>query len=100
VIQPIKSYSVQFVADGTSEAMVIDLSLQPVLEDFKGSLPTAVLNVVATSVFTGPLTVTPGLLGQQLNLTFAEALPEFDGSSNRVIYTVTFQLVFPSIPPA
>ena len=95
MIQPVKSYTVQFVADGTSTALAMDLSLQPVYEKFRGSLPTAVIGVAATSTFTGPLTVTPSLSGTILTLTFSVAPPEFDNSSNHIVYTLTFTLVFP-----
>lgn len=93
--QPVKTYSFNFVVDGTSESLTVDLSLLPVNEDFKGSVPVAILNVSASSTFTGSLTgVTAVLSGTTVTLTFSSAPPEFDGSSNRVVYTASLMLTF------
>lgn len=93
--QPVKSYSIQFIVDGASESISFDLSLQPVIDDFRGSLPQQLLNVGASSTFTGPLAgVTGALVGTTVTLTFASAPPEFDGSNNRIVYTATMTVSF------
>jgi hypothetical protein len=94
VIQPVKSYNFAFVADGTSTSLTLDLSVLPVLEDFRGAVIESVLAPAATSTFTGALVVTAAVVGTVLTLTFSVAPPEFDGSNNRITYTASFTLAF------
>lgn len=92
MIKPIKSYSLSFVSDGTSTAAVFDLSLLPISEKFRGALPVQVLNVAVTNL--APITATAALAGAILTLTFSAPPPQLDGSSNTIIYVVTFLLAF------
>jgi hypothetical protein len=92
VIKPVKSYSLSFTSDGTSLAASFDLSLLPISEDFRGSLPNAVLVPAITNL--GIVTFTTSLVGTIVTFTFSAALPEFDLSSNLILYVATFLLAF------
>lgn len=92
MIKPVKSYSLSFTSDGSSLSAAFDLSLLPVAEDFKGALPVAVLNPAITNL--APITFTTSLSGAIVTFTFSSAPPEFDLSSNLIIYVATFLLAF------
>ena len=95
MITPVKSYSVNFIADGLSNSVAIDCSLTPVNEDFRGNAPQAVLLPVVSSVFTGVFTgVTAALVGHVVTLTFGTIPPKLDGSGNLVVYSGTFLLQY------
>ena len=95
MITPVKSYSLQFVADGISESLVVDASLTPINENFNGAQPIAILVPVVTSAFTGALSgVTASIQGTIITFTFSTAPARLDNSSNLIVYTATFLLQY------
>lgn len=96
MIQPTQSVSFNFVADGESTVLSLDLSLLPTSINFRGSVPTAVLKPSITSTGTDVSipTATYQLNGTTLVVTFATAPPEFDETTALIIYTLTFLLAF------
>jgi hypothetical protein len=97
VITALKSYELEFIADGSSTTFVFDCSLTPINENFTGNLPLAILDPSVESTFTGTLSnVTAALVGTTVTFTFATPPPKFDNSSNLVVYTASFSLQFPN----
>ena len=96
MITPVKQYSFLFTADGTSTSLEIDASLLPIAEDFKGSIPVAVLLPTATSAYTGGLgSVTASLSGTTVTFTFGAGAPaKFDNNGVLIVYTGTFYLQY------
>ena len=95
MISPVKQYTCLFTADGTSTAFVIDASLNPIAEEFKGSAPIGVIFPVVTSAFTGVLTgVTAAVVGTTVTFTFTTPPVKLDNNSNLIVYTATFYLQY------
>src|SRR5208283_968520 len=95
----VKQYSFQFVSDGLSLTLNVDVSLAPFLQDFAGNLPVAVLDPGASSQPTGILAgVTATLSGTVVTLTFNGPPPQTDPSGNLIVYTATFILEFGNQP--
>ena len=95
MITPVKQYTFQFVADGTSNSLAIDASLNPINEEFRGSFPVAVLLPVVTSGYTGVLTgVTATLSGSTVTFSFTTPPAKLDNNSNLIVYTATFYLQY------
>jgi hypothetical protein len=92
---PVKSYSVNFVADGASNTLAVDLGLTPINEELNGAAPIGVLAPVVTSTFSGPIAgVTAAIQGSVVTFTFPTAPAKFDLSSNLVVYTATFLIQY------
>ena len=101
MIGPAKQYSCTVTSDGESTSFSLDVSLTPFNEDFRGMAPAQVLSLdglpFITSSFTGAIGgVTAALVGTVVTLTIPSAgvMPRVDGSSNVILYTVTFYLQF------
>lgn len=96
-INSVKSYALNFVADGTSSAYTFDVTLAPLELDFTGNIPIAVLTPGVTSVATGALNVTASILGTKVTLTFeAPPPPRLDDNSALIVYTASFLLQYPN----
>jgi hypothetical protein len=93
MLTPVKPISLQFTSDGTSTALIVDLSTAPVGIDFTGQEPTGILTPVATST-TGPITVSATLAGSIATFTFPVTPPQFDVNAALITYTLTFLLQF------
>lgn len=95
MITPAKSYSFQFTSDGTSTVLVLDVSLLPIADEFKGSVPVGVVLPVVTSTYTGAISgVTAQVAGTVVTFTFVSAPAKTDNNSNLIVYTATFVLQF------
>lgn len=98
MITPVKSISVQFTADGTSDVAKFDLSTLPLGLDFGGAQSIGVQSLAVTNGI-GPVAgVAAGISGSILTLTFNAPPPELDGGAALIIYTATMFLQFASLP--
>jgi hypothetical protein len=94
MLTPVKSVSLQFTSDGTSTALVFDLSTAPIGLDFTGQEPIGALTPICTFPG-GTLALTSvTLAGTIATATFPAAPPEDDVNSNLITYTLTFLLQF------
>jgi len=93
---PGKQYNVPFNSDGESTTLSIDCSVAPVSEDFRGNLPTGIVDPAITGEgIVGDLAnVTVQLNGTTVLFTFPNALPQFDNANNLILYNAAFVLQY------
>lgn len=94
MLNPVKSYSFNFTADGQTDTLEIDLSLLPIGEDFAGRQPMAVLSPVVTGAGAIVQGVTAELEGTTVTLTFPNPPNQYDANDNLIVYTATFYLQY------
>lgn len=89
----LQTVTLEFTSDNVSTTFVRDLTLPPVLANFIGTPPKGLVSAKVTNQqsVTVP-TTTATIVGNVVTFSFATALPQFDTSSNTVIYTATLQI--------
>lgn len=95
MLTPVKSISVSFTSDGTSTALIVDLSTAPVGLDFTGQEPVGILAPIVT--YNGGTLALSGavtIAGSIATFTFPVPPPQKDANQNIIIYTVTFLVQF------
>jgi hypothetical protein len=99
MITPGKQVTFPFTSDGTSTALVMDLSLSPTNIDFRGVQPGSIQTPTITKPDTTQVAgATFDLVGSVLTITLAAPLPEsVDGTLQ--VYSVAFLLALNSIVP-
>jgi hypothetical protein len=86
----------QFTSDGTTTAMIVDLTAQPIRLNFAGGLPVGVIAV--TVIGPAPVqNVTAAVSGQLLTLTFAAPLPSIQNGAT-IVWTAQMLLQLATVP--
>lgn len=94
MLNPVKTVSFQFISDGISTAMTMDLSVQPIGFNFSGALPSALLNPQVLVGLTPVAGVTAALVGTKVTLTFTTVLASHDSNAMLIVYSFSGLLEF------
>jgi len=95
-INPCKTVSFNFVADGVTDAVQIDITREPVGVSVNGNAPTSLSSVKVSSTFGDITAFTATYDAGILTLTFTDP-PVATSVGAPIIYTVTLVLVYPNV---